>query len=61
MNALISRSLPPLTAGRWGAGFAAVARFVAEIEAAAASNGPLRPAMCSPAMRHSFSTAAAPR
>jgi DNA polymerase III subunit delta len=33
----------PLTAGRWGAGFAAVARFVAEIEAAAAGNGPLRP------------------
>jgi DNA polymerase-3 subunit delta len=32
-----------LTAGRWGAGFAAVARFVAEIEAAAAGNGPLRP------------------
>ena len=33
----------PLTAGRWGAGFAAVGRFVAEIEAAAAGNGPLRP------------------
>jgi DNA polymerase-3 subunit delta len=33
----------PLTAGRWGAGFAAVARFVAEIEAAAAGKGPLRP------------------
>jgi DNA polymerase-3 subunit delta len=33
----------PLTAGRWGAGFAAVARFVAEIEAAAAGSGPLRP------------------
>src|SRR5208283_5446225 len=32
-----------MTAGRWGAGFAAVARFVAEIEAAAAGNGPLRP------------------
>jgi DNA polymerase-3 subunit delta len=31
-----------MTAGRWGAGFAAVARFVAEIEAAAASNSPLR-------------------
>jgi DNA polymerase-3 subunit delta len=33
----------PLTAGRWGAGFAAVGRFVAEIEAASAGNGPLRP------------------
>jgi DNA polymerase III subunit delta len=33
----------PLTASRWGAGFAAVARFVAEIEAAAAGSGPLRP------------------
>jgi len=32
-----------LTAGRWGAGFAAVARFVAEIEAAAAGQGQLRP------------------
>jgi hypothetical protein len=32
-----------LTAARWGAGFAAVGRFVAEIEAAAANNGPLRP------------------
>jgi DNA polymerase-3 subunit delta len=32
-----------LTAGRWGAGFAAVGRFVAEIEAAAANTGPLRP------------------
>jgi DNA polymerase III subunit delta len=32
-----------LTAGRWGAGFAAAGRFVAEIEAAAASKGPLRP------------------
>jgi DNA polymerase-3 subunit delta len=31
-----------LTAGRWGAGFAAVGRFVAEIEAAAAGKGPLR-------------------
>jgi DNA polymerase-3 subunit delta len=28
---------------RWGAGFAAAARFVAEIEAAAAGNGPLKP------------------
>ena len=33
----------PLTAARWGAGFTAVGRFVAEIEAAAASNGPLQP------------------
>jgi DNA polymerase-3 subunit delta len=32
-----------LTAGRWGAGFAAVSRFVAEVEAAAAGNGTLRP------------------
>ncbi len=32
-----------MTAGRWGAGFAAVGRFVAEIEAAAAGKGPLRP------------------
>jgi len=32
-----------LTAGRWGAGFAAVGRFVAEVEAAAAKNGSLRP------------------
>jgi DNA polymerase-3 subunit delta len=32
-----------MTAGRWGAGFAAVSRFVAEIQAAAANNGPLRP------------------
>ena len=37
------RGLHPLTAGRWGAGFAAVGRFVAEIEAAAAGKGPLRP------------------
>jgi DNA polymerase-3 subunit delta len=37
------RESAPLTAGRWGAGFAAVARFVAEIEAAAAGKGPLRP------------------
>ncbi|MGA7339276.1 MAG: DNA polymerase III subunit delta [Terracidiphilus sp.] len=28
---------------RWGAGFAAVARFIAEIDAAAAGNGKLRP------------------
>jgi len=33
----------PLTASRWGAGFAAVGRFVSEIEAAAANNGSLRP------------------
>jgi DNA polymerase-3 subunit delta len=32
-----------LTAGRWGAGFAAVARFVAEVESAAAGSGALRP------------------
>jgi DNA polymerase III subunit delta len=33
----------PLTAARWGAGFAAVGRFVSEVEAAAAGNGSLRP------------------
>ena len=32
-----------MTAGRWGAGFAAVARFVAEVESAAAGSGALRP------------------
>ena len=32
-----------MTAPRWGAGFAAVARFVAESEAAAAGSGKLRP------------------
>lgn len=32
-----------MTAGRWGAGFTSVARFVAEIEAAAAGKGALRP------------------
>ena len=32
-----------MTAARWGAGFAAVGSFVAEIEAAAANNGTLRP------------------
>ncbi len=32
-----------LTATRWGAGFSAVARFVAEIEAAGAGSGPLKP------------------
>ena len=32
-----------MTAGRWGAGFAAVSRFVTEVEAAAAGNGQLRP------------------
>jgi len=31
-----------LSAGRWGAGFAAVGRFVAEMEAAAAGKGPLK-------------------
>jgi DNA polymerase-3 subunit delta len=33
----------PLTGSRWGAGFSAVGRFAAEIEAAAAGNGKLRP------------------
>ena len=33
----------PLTAARWGAGFSAVGRFVAEIEAAAKNSGPLKP------------------
>ena len=32
-----------MSAARWGAGFTAVARFVAEIEAAAAAKGSLRP------------------
>ena len=32
-----------MTAGRWGAGFSSVARFVAEIEAAAAGKGSLKP------------------
>jgi DNA polymerase-3 subunit delta len=32
-----------LSIGRWGAGFTAVGRFVAEIETAAAGKGPLRP------------------
>ena len=32
-----------MSASRWGAGFAAVGRFVAEMEAAAAGTGPLRP------------------
>jgi DNA polymerase-3 subunit delta len=32
-----------VSTARWGAGFAAAGRFVAEIEAAAASKGPLRP------------------
>ena len=32
-----------MTAGRWGAGFAGVTRFVAEVEAAAAGNGQLKP------------------
>ncbi len=39
----ISRESVAMTAGRWGAGFSAVSRFVGEIEAAAAGNGPLRP------------------
>ena len=33
----------PLTGARWGAGFAAVGRFVAEVEAAAGGAGQLRP------------------
>jgi DNA polymerase-3 subunit delta len=32
-----------MSTGKWGAGFAAVGRFVAEIEAAASASGPLRP------------------
>ncbi len=32
-----------MSGGRWGAGFAAVGRFVAEIDAAASNSGPLRP------------------
>ena len=32
-----------MSGSRWGAGFASVARFVAEIEAAAAGQGPLKP------------------
>jgi DNA polymerase III subunit delta len=32
-----------MSAGRWGAGFTAVGRFVSEIEAAAAGNGALKP------------------
>jgi DNA polymerase-3 subunit delta len=32
-----------VSAGRWGAGFTAVARFVAEVEAASAGNGHLKP------------------
>lgn len=32
-----------MSAGRWGAGFSAVGRFVSEIESAAAGNGPLKP------------------
>ena len=32
-----------MTAGRWGAGFAATARFVAEVDAAAAGAGKLKP------------------
>jgi DNA polymerase-3 subunit delta len=32
-----------VTASRWGAGFSAAGRFVAEIEAASASSGPLKP------------------
>ena len=32
-----------MTGSRWGAGFSSVGRFVAEIEAAAADTGKLRP------------------
>jgi DNA polymerase-3 subunit delta len=32
-----------LSGGRWGAGFTAVGRFLAEVEAARAGSGPLRP------------------
>src|SRR5271166_5385994 len=32
-----------MSGARWGAGFSAVGRFVAEIEAATSANGPLRP------------------
>ena len=32
-----------MNSSRWGAGFSAMGRFIAEIEAAAAGNGPLRP------------------
>ncbi len=32
-----------MTAARWGAGFSAVGRFVAEMEAAATNSGPLKP------------------
>jgi DNA polymerase III subunit delta len=32
-----------MSGARWGAGFSAVARFIAEIEAAAAGSGPLKP------------------
>jgi DNA polymerase-3 subunit delta len=32
-----------MSGSRWGAGFSAASRFVAEVEAAAAGNGPLKP------------------
>jgi len=32
-----------MSGGRWGAGFSAVGRFIAEIEAAAAGKGPIKP------------------
>jgi DNA polymerase-3 subunit delta len=38
-----NREFYPMTAGRWGAGLSSVARFGAEIEAAAAGKGSLRP------------------
>jgi DNA polymerase-3 subunit delta len=40
---ILSPKAGPVSAGRWGAGFTAVGRFVAEIEGAAKGKGPLRP------------------
>ena len=37
------RRAVPLSAGRWGAGFTAVSRFVGELQAAAAGKGQLKP------------------
>src|ERR1700683_5094737 len=39
----IATGFRPVSGGRWGAGFAAVGRFVAEIDAAASGSSPLRP------------------
>ena len=51
-----------MNGARWGAGFAAAGRFVAEIEAARAGTGKLRPGYVSwPATSFSSSTAAAPQ